>query len=184
MASRPSGILTCSYRRSEAPKRGLPALFLIEHSLMPATALVADRVTQAAAHEDDRLTCTVEAPPERWRRVLNLHAGVTIWARHRGDIGPGPRARVRPERLSTSGAPGRPGGPFALRPRDPLDRPGQKLGVYFSEWVQHHAPWCKLVLTHLDASAQHKVCTQCKVQSGALTTMVHQVAGAHRRGCT
>ena len=38
-----------------------------------------------------------QPPPERWRRVLNLHAGVTIWARHRGDIGPGPRARASPE---------------------------------------------------------------------------------------
>ena len=73
-----------------------------------------------------------QPPPERWRRVLNLHAGVTIWARHRGDIGPGPRARASPEILPTSGAPGRPGGPFALKPRDPLDRPGQNLGGYFS----------------------------------------------------
>ena len=56
----------------------------------------------------------LQPPPERWRRVLNIHAGVTIWARHLGDIGPGPRARARPERLSALGAPGRPRRPFCI----------------------------------------------------------------------
>ena len=75
-----------------------------------------------------------QPPPERWRRVLYLYAGVTIWARHLGGIGPGPRARAQPGRVPTLGAPGRPRGPFALRPRDPLDRPGQKWGAIFSQW--------------------------------------------------
>ena len=76
-----------------------------------------------------------QPPPERWRRVLYLYAGVTIWARHLGGIGPGPRARARPGRVPTFDAPGRPRGPFALRPRDPLDRPGQKWGAIFSQWT-------------------------------------------------
>ena len=75
-----------------------------------------------------------QPPPERWRRVLYLYAGVTIWARHLGGIGPGPRARAQPGRVPTLRAPGRPRGPFALRPRDPLDRPGQKWGAIFSQW--------------------------------------------------
>ena len=74
-----------------------------------------------------------QPPPERWRRVLYLYAGVTIWARHLGGIGPGPRARAQPGRVPTLRAPGRPRGPFALRPRDPLDRPGQKWGAIFSQ---------------------------------------------------
>ena len=74
-----------------------------------------------------------QPPPERWRRVLYLYAGVTIWARHLGGIGPGPRARAQPGRVPTLGAPGRPRGPFAFRPRDPLDRPGQKWGAIFSQ---------------------------------------------------
>ena len=74
-----------------------------------------------------------QPPPERWRRVLYLYAGVTIWARHLGGIGPGPRARARPGRVPTFDAPGRPRGPFALRPRDPLDRPVQKWGAIFSQ---------------------------------------------------
>ena len=74
-----------------------------------------------------------QPPPERWRRVLYLYAGVTIWARHLGSIGPGPRARAQPGRVPTLGAPGRPRGSFALRPRDPLDRPGQKWEAILAE---------------------------------------------------
>lgn len=79
-----------------------------------------------------------QPPPERWRRVLYLYAGVTIWARHLGGIGPGPRARAQPGRVPTLRAPGRPRGPFALRPRDPLDRPGQKWGAIFSQCKPPH----------------------------------------------
>ena len=88
-----------------------------------------------------------QPPPERWRRVLYLYAGVTIWARHLGGIGPGPRARAQPGRVPTLRAPGRPRGPFALRPRDPLDRPGQKWGAIFSQcWPAGGGGGCSVII--------------------------------------
>ncbi len=86
MASRPSGILICSYRRSEAPKRGLPALFLIEHSLMPATALATsfNGACQSVIFMSSRLAHSIASAPcgeQLWRAALSQPSPKALCAR-------------------------------------------------------------------------------------------------------